>query len=61
MYRGLDLQPDQISAFRQAFGGAADLADMALWDRLEALQPALFSGMLHFWLQKGEGACVASA
>lgn len=59
-WRGFDLQSAQIAALQQAFGPRADFADVALWDRLEARQPSLFSGMFHFWLQKGEGACVDS-
>ena len=55
-WRGFDLRPHVLQAFRADYGPAADLGDLALWERLEAARPTLFSEMFHFWLQKPDGA-----
>lgn len=47
---GLDVPPDAVNAFRQAYGDA-DRLDLALWDGLEQTKPFLFAGMYPLWLR----------
>ncbi|RZJ94488.1 MAG: class I SAM-dependent methyltransferase [Brevundimonas sp.] len=60
VWRGFDLTPLMVQAFRTRFGAEADIGDPALWDRLEAAETTLFSEMMHFWLQKPAGGADAA-
>ncbi|WP_156367756.1 bifunctional 2-polyprenyl-6-hydroxyphenol methylase/3-demethylubiquinol 3-O-methyltransferase UbiG [Brevundimonas sp. Leaf363] len=60
VWRGFDLTPPMVQAFRARFGAAADISDPGLWDRLEAAETTLFSEMMHFWLQKPAGGADAA-
>lgn len=41
-----------VSKFRQSYGKAEDIYDLALWARFEEDNPLTFSGMYQFWCQK---------
>ena len=51
-FRGFQLPPPMLAAFRRRFPDASSLRDLAAWDTFEQAEPATFANMYSFWCHK---------
>ncbi len=51
-FLGFELTPQKAEAFRRSFSADGAFTDLDLWHIFETENPATFSGMYQFWIQK---------